>query len=169
MSLSSFPEKPVRESASGERGNQGDTTQGAELPGAKRQRKNGGGGCGDGGQGAIQDEGALQQVVKLVAESKGFVRKFKKRAWFEQVCEPAQAFLAACAARHFISRNCWLVCPDARRQEEVFNGLLNWGITAWFFPELEAPAVEGAVPAPQVVPDRVAVPHHFARAKPKCV
>jgi len=157
-SISSFPEKPVRESASEERGNQGDTTQGAELPGAKRQRKKG-------GQGAIQDEGPLRQVVRLVAESKEFVRKFKKRAWFEQVCEPAQAFVAACAAQHFISRNCWLVCPDARRQEEVFNGLLNWGITAWFFPELEAPAIEGAVSDPEVVAERLNVLQHLAEGK----
>ena len=157
-SISSFPEKPVRESASEGRGNQGDTTQGAELPGAKRQRKKG-------GQGAIQDEGPLRQVVRLVAESKEFVRKFKKRAWFEQVCEPAQAFVAACAAQHFISRNCWLVCPDARRQEEVFNGLLNWGTTAWFFPELEAPAIEGAVSDPEVVAERLNVLQHLAEGK----
>lgn len=164
-SISSFPEKPVRDNASGERGNQGDTAQGAELPGAKRQRKNGGGRSADGGQGAIRDEGPLEQVVRLVAESKGFVRKFKKRAWFEQVCDPAQAFVAACAARHFISRNCWLVCPDSRRQEEVFNGLLNWGIAAWFFPELEAPAIEGAVPDPEVVAERLNVLQHLAEGK----
>jgi len=155
-SISSFPEKPVHETEGGERGDQGDTARSVE---AKRRRKN------DGGQGAIQDEGPLRQVVRLVAESKGFVRKFKKRAWFEQVCEPAQAFVAACAAQHFISRNCWLVCPDARRQEEVFNGLLNWGITAWFFPELEAPAIEGAVADPEVVAERLNVLQHLAEGK----
>jgi transcription-repair coupling factor (superfamily II helicase) len=164
-SISSFPEKPIAESAGGEDKDQGGTTQGAELPGAKRQRKNGGRRSADGGQGAFQDEGPLRQVVRFVAESKGFVRKFKKRAWFEQVCEPAQAFVAACAARHFISRNCWLVCPDSRRQEEVFNGLLNWGITAWFFPELEAPAIEGAVLDPEVVAERLTVLQHLVEGK----
>ncbi|MBV9731720.1 MAG: hypothetical protein JO275_03025, partial [Verrucomicrobia bacterium] len=136
-----------------------------ELPVAKRQRKNGSGRSGDEQKGAIRREGALQSVVELVAESRQFARRFKKRApstssgqaWFEQVCEPAQAFVAACAVRHFASRNCWLICPDARRQEEVFNGLLNWGITAWFFPELEAPAIEGAVPDPEVVAERLNV------------
>jgi transcription-repair coupling factor (superfamily II helicase) len=164
-SISSFPEKPVRETDGGERGNQGDTRRSVDLPGAKRQRKNGAGRSADGGQGAIEDEGPLRQVVGLVAESKEFVRKFKKRAWFEQVCEPAQAFVAACAAQHFISRNCWLVCPDARRQEEVFNGLLNWGIRAWFFPELEAPAIEGAVPDPEVVAERLNVLQHLVEGK----
>ena len=105
--------------------------------------------------------GALARVVG----SEEFGRKFKSRPWFEQVCEPAQPFVTACAIRHFISRNCWVICRDARRQEEIFNGLLNWEIKAWFFPELEIPAVEGAIPDPEVVAERLAVLQRLAEGK----
>jgi transcription-repair coupling factor (superfamily II helicase) len=117
------------------------------------------------GAGGAGDGQTLPGVVAAVAQSKEFVRRFKKRAWFEQVCDAAQAFVAAGAVRHFMSRNCWLVCPDARRQVEVFNGLLNWGITAWFFPELEAPAIEGAVADPEVVAERLNVLQRLAEGK----
>jgi hypothetical protein len=51
-----------------------------ELPAAKRQRKNGDARSGDEGKGAIRRDEALQSVVELIAESKQFVRRFKKRA-----------------------------------------------------------------------------------------
>jgi len=58
--------------------------------------------------------------------------------------EAAQSFVAACVVRQHASRSCWLICPDARRQEEICNELLNWEIGAQFFPELELPAIEGS-------------------------
>jgi transcription-repair coupling factor (superfamily II helicase) len=107
----------------------------------------------------------LQQIVEEVASSNGFSSRFKKRPWFEQVCEAAQPFVAACIVQHYASRNCWLICPDSRRQEEIFNGLLNWETKAWFFPELEIPAVEGAVPDPEVVAERLTVLQRLSNGK----
>jgi transcription-repair coupling factor (superfamily II helicase) len=75
----------------------------------------------------------------------------------DHVCEGAQAFVAACVVRHHSSRSCWIFCPDVRRQEEIFNGLLNWQIDAQFFPEIELSAVEGSISDPEIVAERLEV------------
>jgi transcription-repair coupling factor (superfamily II helicase) len=81
------------------------------------------------------------------------------------VCEGAQAFVAACGVRHHSSRSCWILCPDVRRQEEIFNGLLNWQIEALFFPEIETPAIQESVPDPEIVAERLEVLQKVAEGK----
>jgi transcription-repair coupling factor (superfamily II helicase) len=83
----------------------------------------------------------------------------------DHVCEGAQSFVAACVVRHNASRSCWILCPDVRRQEDLFNGLLNWEIDALFFPELELPALEGALPDPEIVAERLDVLQKIAEGK----
>ena len=83
----------------------------------------------------------------------------------DHVCEGAQAFVAACAVRHHSSRSCWIFCPDVRRQEEIFNGLLNWQIDAQFFPEIELPAVKGSVSDPEIVAERLEVLQKVAEGR----
>jgi transcription-repair coupling factor (superfamily II helicase) len=52
-----------------------------------------------------------------------------------------------------------------RRQEAVFNGLLNWQVPALFFSELEIPPVEGAIPDPEIVAERLEVLRQLADAR----
>jgi len=52
-----------------------------------------------------------------------------------------------------------------RRQEGVFNGLLNWQVPALFFSELEIPPVEGAIPDPEIVAERLEVLRQLADAR----
>ncbi len=66
---------------------------------------------------------------------------------------------------HHLSRSCWIFCPDVRRQEDLFNGLLNWEVDALFFPELELPAFEGAIPDPEIVAERLEVLQKIAEGK----
>src|SRR5258708_3495647 len=101
----------------------------------------------------------LTNVVEAVRQSPEFRQKFEEKPpiCFEHVVEAAQSFVAACAVRQHPSRSCWLICPDARRQEEICNELLNWEIGARFFPELELPAIEGAVPDPELMAERLAL------------
>lgn len=92
-----------------------------------------------------------EQLVDLVDSIRNFepfleLLRRKGLVTLDHVCEGAQAFVAACAVRHHSSRSCWILCPDVRRQEDIFNGLLNWQIEALFFPEIELPAVKEAVP-----------------------
>ena len=83
----------------------------------------------------------------------------------DHVSEGAQAFVAAGVVRHHASRSCWILCPDVRRQEDLFNGLLNWEVDALFFPELELPAYEGALPDPEIVAERLEVLQQIAEGK----
>src|SRR3982075_3573070 len=109
----------------------------------------------------------LTKVVEEVRQSAVFRRNFEERPpiQFEHVVEAAQSFVAACVVREHPSRTCWLICPDTRRQEEICNELLNWEIGAQFFPELELPAVEGAVPDPELVAERLALLQQIANGK----
>jgi transcription-repair coupling factor (superfamily II helicase) len=109
----------------------------------------------------------LLGTVQAVGGSREFLKRLRTKGpiRFEQVCPAAQAFVVACVTEHFRSRSCWVICPDSRRQEEIFNGLLNWKIEALFFPELELPTVEGAVPDPEVVAERLDVLRRAAESK----
>jgi transcription-repair coupling factor (superfamily II helicase) len=109
----------------------------------------------------------LSNVVEEVRESAVFRQKFEEKPpiRFEHVVEAAQSFVAACAVCQHPSRTCWLICPDTRRQEEICNELLNWDIGAHFFPELELPAIEGAVPDPELVAERLALLQQIATGK----
>jgi transcription-repair coupling factor (superfamily II helicase) len=89
----------------------------------------------------------------------------KNGVTLDHVCEGAQAFVAACVVRHHPARSCWVLCPDVRRQEEIFNGLLNWQIDALFFPEIELPALQGALPDPEIVSERLEVLQKVAEGK----
>ena len=109
----------------------------------------------------------LAGIVDLIRDSepvwsllqhKGLVR-------FEHVFDGAQAFVAACVVRHHASKSCWIVCPDVRRQEELFNGLLSWQVDALFFPEIEIPAIKEAVPDPEIAAERLEVLQKIAEGK----
>src|ERR1700722_3751746 len=102
--------------------------------------------------------------IRIFEPIQGLLRK-KGRGNLDHVREGAQAFVAACVVRHHSSRACWILCPDLRRQEEIFNGLLNWKIDALFFPEIELPAVPGSVADPEIVAERLEVLQKVAEGK----
>ncbi len=109
----------------------------------------------------------LAKIVDSIRKSKPFLRRLQAKGpvTLDHVCEGAHAFVAACVARHHASRSCWILCPDVRRQEDLFNGLLNWEVDALFFPELELPAFEGALPDPEIVAERLEVLQKIAEGK----
>jgi transcription-repair coupling factor (superfamily II helicase) len=98
------------------------------------------------------------EPVRNLLQNKDLVR-------FEHVFDGAQAFVAACVVRHHASRSCWIVCPDVRRQEELFNGLLSWQVDALFFPEMEIPAIREAVPDPEIAAERLEVLQKVSEGK----
>jgi len=75
---------------------------------------------------------------------------------FENVTEPAQAFVAAIIAGETKQR-CWIVCENARAQETVFNELLNWFPEAAFFPEKEIALGENMLPDPEIAAERLSL------------
>ena len=111
-----------------------------------------------------------EQLAEIVDSIRNFepilaLLKRKSPVTLDHVCEGAQAFVAACAVRHHHARSCWILCPDVRRQEEVFNGLLNWQIEALFFPEIELPAIKDSLPDPEIVAERLEVLQKVAEGK----
>jgi transcription-repair coupling factor (superfamily II helicase) len=109
----------------------------------------------------------LGEIVYSIRTSQKFLELLRSKGRFnlEHVCEGAQPFAVACVVGFHSSRSCWVVCPDVRRQEDVFNGLLNWEVPALFFSELEMPAVEGAISDPEIVAERLEVLKQLAEGK----
>lgn len=111
-----------------------------------------------------------EQLTDIVESIRNFepvleLLKRKGPVTLDHVCEGAQAFVAACVVRHHSSRSCWIFCSDVRRQEEIFNGLLNWQIEALFFPEIELPAIKDSLPDPEIVAERLEVLQKVAEGK----
>ena len=80
---------------------------------------------------------------------------------FDHVARPAQAFAAALAAREFLSRqkdaHVWILADDLRAQERLADGLRIWYGEALFLPELEIASIDGALPDPEIMAERLAV------------
>jgi transcription-repair coupling factor (superfamily II helicase) len=87
-----------------------------------------------------------------------------EEAVFEHVTEAAQPFLAGLLAQAARGR-VWIVCPEVRRQETFHNELLNWFSDALFFPESDVSSVEGALPDPETVAERLAIVQKLTAAK----
>ncbi len=83
---------------------------------------------------------------------------------FEHVSEGAHSALCAALslAAQKSGRRVWLVCANLRAQEQLHNELIQWLPEALFFPELEIAPVEGALPDPETVAERLAILQRLA-------
>ncbi len=100
----------------------------------------------------------LAALLKAVSEGKS--------ARFEDVVAPARGFVAALIARRCVEagRGVWFVCANLREQEELATALAFWGVDHVFVPELEMAAIEGALPDPEIVAERLAALARFIEA-----
>src|SRR5207302_1725395 len=80
------------------------------------------------------------------------------------VTEAAQAFLVAMIAEQ-IRKTFWVVCPNVRSQELLYESLLNWQPNALFLPEAEFAAVENILPDPELAAERLALLNRVQREK----
>ena len=83
---------------------------------------------------------------------------------FSHVTEPAQAFLVAAIAGE-IGKTFWILCPNVRSQELLYESLLNWLPNALFLPEAEFAAVENILPDPEIAAERLALLNRVQRDK----
>ncbi|MFZ1220538.1 MAG: transcription-repair coupling factor [Chthoniobacterales bacterium] len=83
---------------------------------------------------------------------------------FSHVTEPAQAFLVAAIAGE-LRKTIWILCPNVRSQELLFETLLNWLPDALFLPEAEFAAVENILPDPEIAAERLALFNLVQREK----
>ena len=103
---------------------------------------------------ALAREPTLAEKLRVVANGEDGVS-------FEHVTEGALSALCACIARR-VRQRLWLVCPDVRAQEQLHNELLQWCPGALFFPEIEVAPVDGALPDPETVAERLAIIQQLA-------
>ena len=83
---------------------------------------------------------------------------------FSHVTEAAQAFLVAAIAEE-IRKTFWIICPNVRSQELLYESLLNWLPDALFLPEAEFAAVENILPDPEIAAERLALLNRVQREK----
>jgi len=113
---------------------------------------------------------SASQLLSIVASTQSIAAKLrdvedaKYPASFSHVVEPAQAFLVAAIAHH-ISKTIWVVCPNPRSQESLYETLLNWWPNALFLPEAEFAAVENILPDPEIAAERLALLAEIEREK----
>ncbi len=100
---------------------------------------------------ALAREPALAEKLRAAADGDGAV--------FEHAADGAHSALCAALARmaRKNGRRLWLVCAGLRAQEQLHNELIQWMPDALFFPELEIAPVEGALPDPETVAERLAI------------
>ncbi len=72
------------------------------------------------------------------------------------IVEHAQPTVCATIAR-CVKKRVWFVCQNVRTQEALHNELLHWHPGALFFPELDIAPVEGALPDPEALAERLGV------------
>ncbi len=102
---------------------------------------------------ALAREPSLARKLRVAAKGEDGIA-------FEQVTEGAHSALCAVIARE-VKRRLWLVCPTLRAQEQLHNELQQWLPDALFFPEMEVAPVEGAMPDPETVAERLAIVHRL--------
>jgi len=83
---------------------------------------------------------------------------------FSHVAEAAQPFLIAAIAAQ-IKKTFWVLCPNVRSQELLYESLLNWLPDPLFLPEAEFAAVENILPDPEIAAERLALLNRLQRDK----
>ncbi len=74
-----------------------------------------------------------------------------------QVVPAAQPAVAAVLIRRHPKTTVWIVCPDARRQEEVAADFLAWGADPVLFPELEQITDTEGLADPEILSERLEI------------
>jgi transcription-repair coupling factor (superfamily II helicase) len=92
------------------------------------------------------------------------IRQGARPVAFSHVTEPAQAFLVAAIAGQ-IRKSFWILCPNVRSQELLYESLLNWLPDALFLPEAEFAAIENILPDPEIAAERLALLNRAQREK----
>ena len=79
----------------------------------------------------------------------------------DHIARDAFPFAAAVVLKALPQNRAWIVCGDARTQEQVHGELHSWGVPALFFPRLPAGESENSLPDPDTQAERVSVLARF--------
>ena len=88
---------------------------------------------------------------------KTVVRKRRlKPAFLQHTVPEAHPLLSALLASTHSGRT-WVICTNSSAQERLFSALQLWLPAALFFPEASAASIEGAIPDPEAVAERLSL------------
>jgi transcription-repair coupling factor (superfamily II helicase) len=109
-------------------------------------------------------------LVQSVVETKGFKSHWKElRAGrpvvLDHVARDAFPFAVATVVQAAPQQRAWIICADARSQEQVHGELHAWGLSALFFPRLPAAEGEDTLPDPDTQAERVTVLSRFEESR----
>lgn len=107
---------------------------------------------------------AVAAGAEPISQKLGDIGKGEFPVAFSHVTGPAQALLVAAIARK-IPKTFWVLCPNVRSQELLYESLLNWLPDALFLPEAEFAAVENILPDPEIAAERLALLNRIQREK----
>ncbi|MDP9003450.1 MAG: transcription-repair coupling factor [Verrucomicrobiota bacterium] len=116
------------------------------------------------------EDSSSDRLPSVVTGAKSISQKLREIAKgarpiaFSHVAESAQAFLVAAIAGA-IRKTFWVLCPNVRSQELLYESLLNWLPDALFLPEAEFAAVENILPDPEIAAERLALLNRVQREK----
>ena len=115
---------------------------------------------------AQQRDHIASDLVRGAHAARAFGRVWKTLragapAVLDHVAREAWPFAAALAATEAADRRVWIICPDARTQEQIHGELFAWGVPALFFPRL-AISDAGALPDPDTQAERIGTLSRFA-------
>jgi transcription-repair coupling factor (superfamily II helicase) len=116
------------------------------------------------------EESSGDQLPSIVTQTGSISQKLREVAGgvrpvaFSHVAESAQAFLVAALATG-VRKTLWVLCPNVRSQELLYESLLNWQPNALFLPDAEFAAVENILPDPEIAAERLALLNRVQREK----
>jgi transcription-repair coupling factor (superfamily II helicase) len=116
------------------------------------------------------EESSNDPLPSIVAHAESISQKLReieqgtRPVAFSHVTESAQAFLVAAIAGE-VRKTFWVLCPNVRSQELLYESLLNWLPDALFLPEAEFAAVENILPDPEIAAERLALLNRVQREK----
>ncbi|MEI6871183.1 MAG: CarD family transcriptional regulator, partial [Verrucomicrobiota bacterium] len=108
---------------------------------------------------ALSDAPAFRAALRPHSGRTGRKRRPRPIA-FQHVIAEAHSVLAALLASSHAGRT-WIICPNSSAQERLFSVLQLWLPNALFFPEAPLPSIEGAIPDPELVAERLSLLSQF--------
>ncbi|HSJ02744.1 MAG TPA: transcription-repair coupling factor [Verrucomicrobium sp.] len=119
------------------------------------------------------EESLAPALVKAVHGAKAFGPVWKAlkqgageagQVVMDHVAREGWPFAAALAAHAAPKKRVWILCPDARTQEQVHGELRVWGVPAFFFPRLSHAESASGLPDPDASAERISVLARFSES-----
>ncbi len=106
---------------------------------------------------------ALVDRVRRVAAFSSKLRNLQdgKGIVLDHITREAWPFAAALTLKSAKQKRAWVLCPDARTQEQVHADLTAWGVTSLFFPRLASMDDASSLGDPDTHAERVSILAHI--------